>query len=372
MHTFDGHLGRVAVGDSAGGAYEIDQRREVAAFAVGQRATPEHPTVRELAHIADQLTDGARLSDPGLAADRDGRPDGRSRSCRGWLRPGGRPAVSRPTNGASSPRPSCPVLVGRRADQLVRGDRLTLALEPQRCAAPATRPSVMVATAVSRPAKIEPTAAASDSREAVFTVSPTTVYDSDACTPASTSPVLRPTRSPSRRPPPSSSATSRPTSRCMLTAARTARSASSSWAVGAPKTAMIPSPVSLSTWPPTSTTTRASAASTRSVTSPTRSGSRSSAQEVKSDRSPNSTVTTRRSAPSSTRSVVSGMPQTWQKRALATVGVEQVGQRSGPMDAVDVLGGGGGGLVTISPGARRCSRGWHRPCVRRARWPGWE
>ena len=83
---------------------------------------------------------------------------------------------------------------------------------------------------------------------------------------------------------------------CMLTAARTARSASSSWAVGAPKTAMMPSPVSLSTWPPTSTTTRANAASTRSVTSPTRSGSRSSAHAVKSERSPNSTVTTRRSA----------------------------------------------------------------------------
>ena len=47
-------------------------------------------------------------------------------------------------------------------------------------------------------------------------MSPTTVYASAACTPASTSPVLSPTRSPSRRPPPSSSATSRRTSCCML------------------------------------------------------------------------------------------------------------------------------------------------------------
>ena len=231
-----------------------------------------------------------------------------------------------------------------------------------------------MATAVSRPAKIEPTEAASDSREAVLTVSPTTVYASAAWTPASTSPVLSPTRSPSRRPPPSSSATSRLTSCCMLTAARTARSASSSWAVGAPNTAMMPSPVSLSTWPPTSTTTLASAAEHPvghfadplgiEVLGP---GGEVGevAEQHGDDPALGGLVDPLRS--------VSGMPQTWQKRAPATVGVEQVGQRNGPVD----MGGpvakpsGGGEVITISRGARWCPRGWPRPCGQPFRWPGW-
>ncbi len=109
-------------------------------------------------------------------------------------------------------------------------------------------------------------------------------------------------------------------------AARTARSASSSWATGAPKTAMMPSPVSLSTWPPKVFTAPASAASTRSVTAPTRSGSRSSDQAVKSDRSPNRTVTTRRSAAGSVAAAGRAAPQLWQNRAPGTATVPHTGQ----------------------------------------------
>ena len=123
-----------------------------------------------------------------------------------------------------------------------------------------------------------------------------TVYSSAAWTPATTSPVLTPMRRPTGAPPPRSSSSTRRTARCIASAARTARSGSSSWATGAPKTAMMPSPVSLSTCPPKVRTAPASAASTRSVTAPTRSGSTPSDHAVKSERSPKSTVTTRRSA----------------------------------------------------------------------------
>src|SRR2546423_9252449 len=171
-----------------------------------------------------------------------------------------------------------------------------------------------------------PIAAASASRAAVLTVSPMTVYSSAAWTPATTSPVFSPTRSPSGAPPPRSSSSTRRTARCIDSAARTARSASSSCATGAPKTAMMPSPVSLATCPPKVLTAPARAAITRSVTAPTRSGSRSSAQAVKSDRSPKSTVTTRRSVAGSSAAAGSAAPQWWQNRAPGTATVPTTGQ----------------------------------------------
>ena len=97
---------------------------------------------------------------------------------------------------------------------------------------------------------------------------------------------------------------------------------------------MIPSPVSLSTCPPKVLTAPASAASTRSVTAPTRSGSRSSDQAVKSDRSPNSTVTTRRSAAGRVAAAGSAAPQLWQNRAPGTATVPHTGQvTAGPTAA---------------------------------------
>jgi hypothetical protein len=88
---------------------------------------------------------------------------------------------------------------------------------------------------------------------------------------------------------------------------------------------MIPSPVSLSTCPPNVRTEPASAASTRSVTAPTRSGSTSSAQAVNSERSPNSTVTKRRSVAGSDAAAGSADPQLWQNRAPGTATVPQTG-----------------------------------------------
>src|SRR5690606_26549081 len=73
-------------------------------------------------------------------------------------------------------------------------------------------------------------------------------------------------------------------------------------------------------------TAPASAASTRSVTAPTRSGSRSSDHEVKSDKSPKSTVTTRRSVAGRDAAAGRAAPQLWQKRAPGTATVPHIAQ----------------------------------------------
>ena len=93
-----------------------------------------------------------------------------------------------------------------------------------------------------------PGRAALCSREATFTVSPTTVYASPTA-PASTSPVLTPTRR-SKLIPPGRPALTSSIAACMPSPARTARSASSSCATGAPKSAITLSPMYLSTVPP--------------------------------------------------------------------------------------------------------------------------
>ena len=83
---------------------------------------------------------------------------------------------------------------------------------------------------------------------------------------------------------------------CMCMPARTARSASSSCATGAPNSATMPSPRILSTTPPKeamSVARRSKQPSTRCFTS---SGSRSSAKRVKPTMSANNTVTIRRSS----------------------------------------------------------------------------
>src|SRR3954470_24109767 len=122
---------------------------------------------------------------------------------------------------------------------------------------------------------------------------------------------------------------------------------------------MMPSPVSLSTRPPMSTVARDSAASTRSVTTPTLSGSRSSAHAVKSERSPNRTVTTRRSAvgsliPATSRTA----PQLWQNRAPGTGGVPHTGQRSGPAGPVTTPSC--VQILQLCPNRHLCSRPQHR------------
>ena len=86
----------------------------------------------------------------------------------------------------------------------------------------------------------------------------------------------------------------------ILSAARTARSGSSSWATGAPKTAITASPMNFSTVPPRCSTFQRSRAWNGSSSRRTSSGSSRSASVVKPTRSAKSTVTVRRSAEAST------------------------------------------------------------------------
>jgi len=109
---------------------------------------------------------------------------------------------------------------------------------------------------------------------------------------------------------------------CILSAARTARSASSSWATGAPNNATMPSPTILSTSPPKLTMSAASASKTSSTRFLSRSGSSVSDSVVKPTMSPNSTVTTRRSSLRRT----SGAPHDGQNLAPAGVRAPHDGQ----------------------------------------------
>ena len=79
-------------------------------------------------------------------------------------------------------------------------------------------------------------------------------------------------------------------------AARTARSASSSDATGAPKNASTPSPARSLTWPPSASTSRTMRATASPTTSLTSSGSSRSASAVEPTRSAKSAVTTLRSS----------------------------------------------------------------------------
>ena len=102
---------------------------------------------------------------------------------------------------------------------------------------------------VRSPRKISPGAAACSRRAATFTASPVTIFWSPI--PATTSPVFTPIRHAdvilwSR----SSSGFNASSPSRMSTAARTARTASSSWTWGTPKTAMTASPMYFSTVPP--------------------------------------------------------------------------------------------------------------------------
>ena len=83
---------------------------------------------------------------------------------------------------------------------------------------------------------------------------------------------------------------------CMARPARTARSGSSSWATGAPKTAITLSPMNLSTVPPKRVTSSPSRLSARSTMDLSASGSIRSATAVYPERSANSTVALRRSS----------------------------------------------------------------------------
>ncbi len=124
--------------------------------------------------------------------------------------------------------------------------------------------------------------------------------------------------------------------------ARTARSASSSWAIGVPQTAMTASPMNFSTIPPCASTIRVAVSKYVLRSSRTASGSRSSAMVVKPTRSVKSTVTRRRSASAAglvasvlagAASAASAWPQLAQKRAsvrFASPQAEQLRDSAAP------------------------------------------
>ena len=101
-----------------------------------------------------------------------------------------------------------------------------------------TSTALRTSAKVGSPISTSPAVAACSSRAATLTASPVA---SRSSVPVTTSPVMTPIRPSSPR----SGSASR-----ISSAARTARSASSSWTVGTPKTAMTASPMNFSTVPP--------------------------------------------------------------------------------------------------------------------------
>ena len=102
---------------------------------------------------------------------------------------------------------------------------------------------------------------------------------------------------------------------CILSAARTARIASSSWAVGTPKTAMTASPMNFSTVPPSRVISSLMAAKNSVICVRTSSGCMSSARRVELTTSANSTVTSLSISSGASAVVTTGAPHEGQKRA---------------------------------------------------------
>ena len=171
-----------------------------------------------------------------------------------------------------------------------------------------------VATNVPAPTATPSTGACDWIRAAVLTTSPVTIpspASGRASSATSASPVFTPTRTDSDMP--GSAVFSSPMTSRIANAARTARSASSSCATGAPKTAITASPMNFSTVPPYASIrsrTRRWYGSTRAWTS---SGSADSDAAVKPTRSQKRTDTTFRSrAPEAAAVAPSGAAQNGQ------------------------------------------------------------
>jgi hypothetical protein len=130
----------------------------------------------------------------------------------------------------------------------------------------------------------------------------------------SASPVLTPIRTSSARL--GSASFSSAIASWIAIAARTARSASSSWATGAPNTPTTASPMNFSTVPPWRSSSWRSLAWNVPRIARTSSGSSRSARPVEPTRSANTTVTTLRSSRAPTARA-SSWPHALQKRAPA-------------------------------------------------------
>ncbi len=201
------------------------------------------------------------------------------------------------------------------------GARLPFTITGASCSPVTASPT---SAAVVGPSRISPGEARCSRRAARLTGSPVT----SVCRPppVMTSPVLMPIRSFRDRPRRATSSRSRaPTSSRISTAARTARSASSSWALGIPKTAITASPMNFSTVPPWKVITRSARRKAVSISSRSGSGSRCSPSSVDPTTSAKSTVTSLRAAVPVVRK---GVPQPRQNLARGGLRSPQSSQTS--------------------------------------------
>src|SRR5215203_3934457 len=174
-----------------------------------------------------------------------------------------------------------------------------------------------------------PGAAALCSLAATFVVSPIAVYSvliSSPTAASTASPVLIPTRTPKSTPKSRLTASAYSFAAAWISKpARTARSASSSCATGAPKNARIASPSNLATVPPYFVTDALRKTNAPFMISATCSGSSRSPSPVESTTSANSTVTYLRS-PSTRAGASNWLPQFRQNLAPSGLAVWQRGQ----------------------------------------------
>jgi hypothetical protein len=178
-----------------------------------------------------------------------------------------------------------------------------------------------VARQVASPTRTPLTGAADCNRAVVFTTSPDAIpspASGRAPKEINASPVFTAMRS-------CRSASSSRTQSRMTSAARTARSGSSSCATGAPNSGTTASPMNFSTVPPKRSSSERRRWWYGASSARTSSGSICSAREVKPTRSANRTVTTLRSSRAAGSS--NGLPQEKQNRAPAGLSCPQFGQR---------------------------------------------
>ena len=163
-------------------------------------------------------------------------------------------------------------------------------------------------------------------RAATFTASPVTIFWSPV--PATTSPVFTPIRQANVIPwSRSSSGFNASSAKRISLAARTARTASSSWTCGTPKTAMTASPMYFSTVPPWCSIAVRIASKYRSMTRRTDSGSRASPIAVEPATSQNTTVTVLRTS-CGADGAISGAAQSSQNFAPSRFSCPHVSHRT--------------------------------------------
>ncbi len=189
--------------------------------------------------------------------------------------------------------------------------------------------------AVASPTAIVPGSVVDWSRAATLVASPSATWLGSAAptSPTAVWPLLMPTRTSkssifqaARMSAPYSSTTAR-----IRSAASAARSGSSSWASGTPKSAQIPSPMYAWTWPPYSSTARLMRVTHSPTSAFTSAGESRSPSDVEPTTSAKSAVTGRSSsvAPTAWKAWAEGVsaaPHSGQKRATGGDSTPQAGQ----------------------------------------------